>query len=144
MRFKIDENLHPDVALSLRYKGHDALGVWDQGLKGKRDEDLARVCRLEGRALLTLDVGFADVRTYPPDQYPGLIVLRLRSCEKMGCHAERSEASAFIFLKTNNCRFFAALRVCDFFQLGRKVAMITKELTALASAKSEKSHRLSE
>jgi hypothetical protein len=33
------------------------------------------------------------------------------SCEKIGCHAERSEASAFIFLKTNNCRFFAALRM---------------------------------
>jgi hypothetical protein len=36
----------------------------------------------------------------------------------MGCHAERSEASAFIFLKTNNCRFFAALRmtgIADFF-----------------------------
>jgi hypothetical protein len=31
--------------------------------------------------------------------------------EKMGCHAERSEASAFIFLKTNNCRFLAALRM---------------------------------
>jgi predicted nuclease of predicted toxin-antitoxin system len=77
MRFKIDENLHPDVAESLCHKGHDALGVWDQGLRGKRDEDLARVCRLEGRALLTLDVGFADIRTYPPDQYPGLIVLRL-------------------------------------------------------------------
>jgi hypothetical protein len=40
------------------------------------------------------------------------------SCEKIGCHAERSEASAFIFLKTNDCRFFAALRmtgVVDFF-----------------------------
>jgi hypothetical protein len=36
----------------------------------------------------------------------------------MACHAERSEASAFIFLKTNNCRFFAALRmtgIADFF-----------------------------
>jgi len=77
MRFKIDENLHPDVAQSLCDNGHNALGVREQGLRGKQDEDLARVCRLEGRALLTLDVGFADIRTYPPDQYPGLIVLRL-------------------------------------------------------------------
>jgi hypothetical protein len=29
----------------------------------------------------------------------------------MGCHAERSEASAFVLLKTNNSRFFAALRM---------------------------------
>jgi hypothetical protein len=38
--------------------------------------------------------------------------------KKSHCHAERSEASAFIFLKANNCGFFAALRmtaVGDFF-----------------------------
>jgi hypothetical protein len=40
------------------------------------------------------------------------------SCEKIVCHSERSEESAFIFLKTNNCRFFASLRMTgigDFF-----------------------------
>lgn len=34
------------------------------------------------RTLLTLDVGFADIRTYPPDEYPGLIVLRLNRQDK--------------------------------------------------------------
>ncbi len=28
---------------------------------------------------MTLDVGFADIRNYPPEQYPGLIVLRPNS-----------------------------------------------------------------
>lgn len=28
---------------------------------------------------MTLDLDFADIRTYPPDQYSGLIVLRLSS-----------------------------------------------------------------
>jgi hypothetical protein len=37
----------------------------------------------------------------------------------------------------------ASLRVCDFFQFGRKVALITKELGALKWPKIEKSHRLS-
>jgi len=31
--------------------------------------------------------------------------------KKSVCHAERSEASAFISLKTNNCRSFASLRM---------------------------------
>jgi hypothetical protein len=47
----------------------------------------------------------------------------VRGCEKIGCHAERSEASAFIFLKTNDCRFFAALRmtgVVDFFTASKQ------------------------
>ncbi|MBP7049571.1 MAG: hypothetical protein KBE65_01005 [Phycisphaerae bacterium] len=29
------------------------------------------------RALITLDTDFADIRTYPPAEYPGLLVLRL-------------------------------------------------------------------
>jgi hypothetical protein len=27
--------------------------------------------------LVTLDLDFADIQTYPPDRYPGLVVLRL-------------------------------------------------------------------
>ena len=34
-------------------------------------------------ALITLDLGFADIRAYPPEQSPGLIVLRLRRQDKL-------------------------------------------------------------
>lgn len=80
--FKIDENLHPDVASFLREHGHDASTVWDEGLRGISDADLAQVCRTEDRALITLDLDFADIRTYPPEQYPGLIVLRVTRQDK--------------------------------------------------------------
>jgi predicted nuclease of predicted toxin-antitoxin system len=78
MRFKTDENLHPDVAVFLRGEGHDTLTVWDQGLRGQSDSSVVEVCRSENRALLTLDAGFADIRSYPPREFPGLIVLRLK------------------------------------------------------------------
>jgi len=32
--------------------------------------------------LLTLDVDFADIRTYPPERFDGLIVMRLAQQEK--------------------------------------------------------------
>lgn len=80
--FKIDENLHPDVASFLREHGHDASTVWDEGLRGTSDADLAQVCRTENRALITLDLDFADIRTYPPERYPGLIVLRVTRQDK--------------------------------------------------------------
>ena len=35
-RFKIDENLHPDVASFMREHGHDVLTVWDKGLRSAR------------------------------------------------------------------------------------------------------------
>ena len=37
MRFKVDENLHPDAADLLRSAGHDAMTVYDHGrLRGDR------------------------------------------------------------------------------------------------------------
>ena len=76
MRFKLDENLPVDLAVMFRAAGHDAVTALDQNLKGARDSDLASVCRREGRAMVTLDIDFADIRTYPPDAYPGLVVFR--------------------------------------------------------------------
>lgn len=82
MRFKIDENLHADVASVLREHGHDAVTVWDQDLRGTSHVNLSAVCRKEHRALITLDLDFADIRAYPPEDYDGLIVLRLSRQDK--------------------------------------------------------------
>ena len=79
MRFKLDENLPAELAEMLRDAGHDAVTVLDQDLRGTRDSDLASVCILEGRAIVTFDTDFADIRTYPPRAYPGLVVFRLDS-----------------------------------------------------------------
>ena len=83
MKFKIDENLPVEVAELLRKAGYDAATVYDQNLTGVVDPTLALVCQSEQRALITLDTDFADIRTYPPDQYVGLVVLRLKQQDKM-------------------------------------------------------------
>src|SRR5438552_162585 len=77
IQFKTDENLHSDAAELLRRNGHDALAVYDQGLRGRDDSDIGDVCRRESRVLVTLDLDFSDVRVYPPADHPGIIVLRL-------------------------------------------------------------------
>ena len=77
MKFKVDENLPMEVAQLLREAGHDVYSVHEQGLVGAKDHVLAEVCQLENRAMVTLDTHFADIRTYPPENYSGLIVLRL-------------------------------------------------------------------
>ena len=51
--------------------------VYDQGLRGHADNDIADVCRREQRVLVTLDLDFSDVRVYPPAVYSGIVVLRL-------------------------------------------------------------------
>ena len=80
--FKIDENLPPGVAEVLRDNGHDVMTVSSQGLRGAGDEHLIHICHEEGRAIVTLDVGFADIHRYPPESYSGIVVLRLASQSK--------------------------------------------------------------
>ena len=77
MLFKIDENLHSEAAELLRAAGHDAMTVFDQGLRGHSDRQIADVCRNEQRVIVTLDLDFSDIRKFPPPDYAGIIVLRL-------------------------------------------------------------------
>lgn len=78
MKFKIDENLPLELVNLLNAAGHDVASVLGQEMGGATDSMLAEHCRSEDRALMTLDVGFADIRRYPPERFPGLVVLRLR------------------------------------------------------------------
>jgi predicted nuclease of predicted toxin-antitoxin system len=82
MRFKVDENLPVEAAEVLRQAGHDAATVLEQQHGGSPDAELADLCQREGRSLVTLDMDFADIRAYPPAEFPGLIVLRLRQQDK--------------------------------------------------------------
>jgi predicted nuclease of predicted toxin-antitoxin system len=82
MSFKVDENLPVKVAEVLRQAEHDAVTVLEQEHVGNADARPVALCQRENRVLVTLDVGLADIRTYPPAEFPGLIVLRLRQQDK--------------------------------------------------------------
>lgn len=82
MRFKIDENLPGEIVLSLREAGHEADTASDEGLAGAADADIVAHCLEEGRALVTLDLDFGNIRSYPPEAYPGIVVLRLSRQDK--------------------------------------------------------------
>jgi predicted nuclease of predicted toxin-antitoxin system len=76
MRFKVDENLPVELADVPRAAGHEADTVEGEGLTGSPDSDLLARVRMEGRAILTMDKGIADIRSYPPADYGGIILLR--------------------------------------------------------------------
>lgn len=79
MKFKVDENLPSEGVADIRATGHDADSVYDEGLAGAPDSAIMARVQAEGRAILILDKGIADVRVYPPDQYVGLVLLRPRT-----------------------------------------------------------------
>ena len=76
MKFKIDENLPIELAALLQDEGYDASTIYSESLKGAKDPTVIAVCQDEQRVLVTLDLDFADIKTYPPQNYAGIIVLR--------------------------------------------------------------------
>jgi predicted nuclease of predicted toxin-antitoxin system len=78
MKFKLDENLPIEASTLPREAGHDSLTVLDQNMGGKTDEHIMQICLQEQRALITLDLDFADIKTYPPSDYHGIFVLRVK------------------------------------------------------------------
>ena len=82
MKFKVDENLPVEFAVRLRHEGYDTATAMEQNLSGKSDSDVSSLCQREGRILVTFDTDFADIRTYPPQEFPGFIVFRLQRQDK--------------------------------------------------------------
>lgn len=67
MKLKTDENIPQRLVEFLRERRHEISTVQEEDLVGATDDGLAEVASGEGRVLLTLDRGFADIRHYPPN-----------------------------------------------------------------------------
>ncbi len=77
MRLKMDENIGTRGQELLRREGHDVATVISQRMCGATDDELIAACRTESRALVTLDKDFANIVRYPPEDFAGIVVLRL-------------------------------------------------------------------
>lgn len=77
MRFLIDANLPRSSIALLTDLGHGVEFARDIGMAAAADSDIAARARLTDAALLTRDLDFADIRRYPPQDYAGIVVLRL-------------------------------------------------------------------
>jgi predicted nuclease of predicted toxin-antitoxin system len=73
----LDANMpRSSLALLLRY-GHSADHAKDLGLGDAPDGAIAARVRAEGAVLVTRDLDFADIRGYPPQDGPGILVFRV-------------------------------------------------------------------
>jgi predicted nuclease of predicted toxin-antitoxin system len=77
MRFLIDANLPRSLIAALQRFKHQVEFARDIGLASAPDEDIGMRARQSRAALLTRDLDFADIRRYPPEQYFGIVVMRL-------------------------------------------------------------------
>jgi len=76
MRFLVDEDLPAAIVGLLTERGHEAEHVRVAALGGKKDREVFDAAQSRGAALLTADVAFGNVRTYPPADHKGVVLLR--------------------------------------------------------------------
>jgi predicted nuclease of predicted toxin-antitoxin system len=84
MRFLLDANMPRSALAVFAPFGHEAIFARDIGLGSASDDDIAAHARSTDSVLLTRDLDFADIRRYPPDEYDGIIVLRLPDATTAG------------------------------------------------------------
>jgi predicted nuclease of predicted toxin-antitoxin system len=76
VKVKLGENLPTELLGDLRVAGHEADSVHDEALTGAPDSTVLDRVRRDGRVLLTLDKGIANVRAYPPERHAGIVLFR--------------------------------------------------------------------
>lgn len=76
IRFLIDEDCPLSLETLLNSKGHDTIHVKTSRLSGTKDPELFVFAQQEQRIIISRDLGWANIKTYPPDTHCGLVVLR--------------------------------------------------------------------
>lgn len=76
MKFKLDENFGTRTQNIFQSAGHDVQTVRQELLLGASDQELYEKCCTEQRCLVTLDLDFANVVRFPPQQAGGVVVIR--------------------------------------------------------------------
>lgn len=84
MRIKLDENLPIALRELLTRAGHDVDTSPQENHTGAEDSELWQAAQAAERFLITQDLDFSDIRSFPPGSHFGLLLIRLD-------HPSRSE-----------------------------------------------------
>lgn len=76
-RFLIDEDSPKGLVRLLQSHGHDAIHVVTAGLSGYKDPQIAIWAKEQERIIVTRDLGFGNLLTFPLGTLPGVILIRV-------------------------------------------------------------------
>lgn len=101
MKFVIDAGLPPWMVRAFAAAGHDAMHVESTLPANASDQKIAEHARVTGRAIVTRDFDFSNVRAFEPSRFDGIVVLTI----------PRDRGSAYMRLLL--ARLFEFLRTVD-------------------------------
>jgi predicted nuclease of predicted toxin-antitoxin system len=73
----LDANVPRSALALLQRFQHDVEHVRDVGLGQAPDSQIAAQAQASHSVLVTRDLDFANIRNYPPERYPGIVVIRM-------------------------------------------------------------------
>jgi predicted nuclease of predicted toxin-antitoxin system len=77
--FLVDEDMPRSTARVLQHAGYAAADVRDVGLAGRSDTDVFDYAQSQRAILVSADLGFANLLTYPLGSHAGIVVTRTPS-----------------------------------------------------------------
>ncbi|APC08578.1 DUF5615 family PIN-like protein [Neomoorella thermoacetica] len=78
LKFLTDENIFPSTLEILRSYNFDVMDIKESGLIGISDREIMDLAKREGRIIISLDLHFANIFLFPPNECPGIIVIRIK------------------------------------------------------------------
>jgi predicted nuclease of predicted toxin-antitoxin system len=79
VKFLLDLNLPPSLAMILREKGHEAVHASDLGLVSAPDRMVLEKAKIDGAVLLTHDLDFGKLLAFSGNPGPSVIIFRLKN-----------------------------------------------------------------
>lgn len=75
--FLIDEDMPRSTAPALLDAGYDVADVRDVGLSGRTDHDVFRYAQTANATIISRDLDFANILSFPLGTHHGILVVRL-------------------------------------------------------------------
>lgn len=79
MRFLVDANLSPRLAVALTETGHDAVHIADLGMSRATDTEIVRSAERDSRVIISADTDFGTLLAMSGAARPSVLLIRLTS-----------------------------------------------------------------
>jgi predicted nuclease of predicted toxin-antitoxin system len=103
VKFKLGENLPAASATVLAGADRDADTVGVEGLAGAPDQDVVAAASADGRILISLDAGMADIRAYPPGRRLTPVTVRRGAQPPVRCSHRHQPTTSTSLPRTRPC-----------------------------------------
>lgn len=81
MKLLLNMNIHRDMDVPLKERGHDCRHIGDIGMARAKDIDIVAEAKKTGETIITHDLDYGHLLAFSGESTPSVIILRLRNLQ---------------------------------------------------------------